>query len=79
MWFIKIVTFIEYHPYLVLGGIVILVVIVRFFRREYKRPSYRQQRELERFLQGFKKESSLNEQQPLKNNHVYQEKKDWKA
>jgi len=68
MWFIKIVTFIEDHPYFVFGSIVILVVIVRFFRREINRPSYRQQRELERFLQGFQKDLPANKQKPLKNN-----------
>ena len=68
MWFIKIVTFIEDHPYVVFGSIVMLAAIVRFFRREINRPSYRQQREFERFLQGFQKDLPTNERKPLKNN-----------
>lgn len=75
MWFIKIVTFIEYHPYLIFIGLAILIAIVRFFRRESQRPSYRQQREIERFLQGFAKDAPPNERQSLKNTTPRQEKK----
>ncbi len=53
MWLIKIITFIEYHPYLVLSGFLALMLCIRFFFREQQRPSYRQQRELERFLHEF--------------------------
>ncbi|GAK59952.1 hypothetical protein U27_06938 [Candidatus Vecturithrix granuli] len=57
MWFIKLVTFLEDHLYAVVTGILLLIALLRFFRKESQRPSYRQQQELERFLQGFRKDT----------------------
>lgn len=57
MWFIKLVTFFEDHLYGVIAGVLLLVALLRFFQKESRRPSYRQQQELERFLQGFRKDT----------------------
>jgi hypothetical protein len=56
MWIIKSITFIEYHPYIFLTIVLIIAGIFWFFWREHRRPSYKQQMELERLLKGLKKE-----------------------
>ena len=67
MWIVKIITFIEYHPYIFLTFILIIVGIVRFFWQEHNRLSYRQQNELEKLLKGFEEARKIiNETQKLK-------------
>ncbi len=56
MWLVKWVTFMEYHPYLFLVFVLMIVGIVRFLRKEHLRLSYREQIDLERLLKGFEKE-----------------------
>lgn len=53
MWIVKLITFIEYHPYIVFGVLLISAGIVWFFWKEHHRLSYQQQRELEDLLEGF--------------------------
>ena len=55
MWIIKSITFIEYHPYIFLTVVLIIASMLWFFWREHRRPSYKQQIELERLLEGFEK------------------------
>lgn len=53
MWIVKLVTLIEYHPLLTLGALLILLGAGWCVRRELKRPSFRQQNDLERLLDGM--------------------------
>ena len=53
MWIVKIVTFVEYHPYLFLLFVLVIFGVIWFFWREHKRPSYKQKKELEQLLKGF--------------------------
>ena len=53
MWLVKLITFVENHPYFVLGVILIIGGIIRFFWKEHHRLSYQEKRDLERFLTGF--------------------------
>lgn len=53
MWIVKILVFIGEYPYLVSGMLLLVGGLIRFFWKEFRRPSYREQQEYERFLQGF--------------------------
>jgi hypothetical protein len=53
MWIVKLITFIEYHPYLFLCGLLLIMAVIRFFWKEHTRLSYKQQRDLEQLLKGF--------------------------
>lgn len=62
MWFVKFITFIEYHPYIFLTVILIIFAVVRFFWKEHCRPSYKEQIELEKLLKGFEQRGKDPEQ-----------------
>ncbi|MBD3308002.1 hypothetical protein GF339_16290 [candidate division KSB3 bacterium] len=53
MWIVRTITFLESHPYLFIGLLLILGGMVWFFWREHRRPSYRQRQEVEDLLKGF--------------------------
>ncbi len=55
MWLVELVTVVEHHPYLFFTLVLIAGLIIRFFWKEYRRPSYQEQRELEQLLKGFEK------------------------
>ena len=59
MWIIQSITFIEYHPYIFLTVVLIIASIIWFFWREHRRPSYKQQIELEQLLEGFKRGKTI--------------------
>ena len=56
MWIVKSITFIEYHPYVFLTFVLIFIWVVWFFWKEYRRPSYKEQSDVERLLKGLKEE-----------------------
>jgi len=53
MFIVNVVTFFEYHPYILLLLIALLSGAIWFFWRERTRPSYHQQREVEELVKGF--------------------------
>ena len=55
MWLVELITVIEYHPYLFLTLALIICAVVRFFRKEHLRPSYKEKMELEQLLRGFER------------------------
>ncbi|PIE33539.1 hypothetical protein CSA56_11480 [candidate division KSB3 bacterium] len=55
MWIVKLITFIEYHPYLFFCVLLLIAAVIGFFWKEHTRPSYRQQKDLEQLLKGFER------------------------
>ncbi|GAK52614.1 hypothetical protein U14_03866 [Candidatus Moduliflexus flocculans] len=53
MFIVNVVTFFEYHPYILLLLVLLFSVVIWFFWRERTRPSYHQQREVEELVKGF--------------------------
>ncbi len=56
-WIVKSITFIEYHPYLFLTLVLIMVGVIWFFWREHRRLSYKDQSDVERLLKGLREET----------------------
>ncbi len=53
MFIVNVVTFFEYHPYLLILLMALLSGAIWFVWRERTRPSYHQKREVEELVKGF--------------------------